>query len=202
MIVPERRKIRGRVLQQGRPLAGVDVYLHQILAPITIWSPSWLLSRLGPSELSTITDDHGRFEFLLPDRPYCVIARAATTGGVGVADVVPPEAGDAWCSIDLTPSRGVIGGQVRSRTGAEVAGVRVGITRGEGWIRTTRTDAAGRFAFEHVPDGNWEGGVLDRDWHPVFLRESPNVEEGTRLRALVAGADPVHVGVWRESAPR
>src|SRR5690606_15414971 len=110
--------------------------------------------------------------------------------------IVPPESGDVWRDIELAPAPGTIEGIVRSRGTASVANVRVGITRGEGFIRITRTDAGGRFRFDNVPNGEWQGGVLESDWDPVFVQIWPKVEEGSRFRVVVSGSTPVAVETW------
>jgi hypothetical protein len=150
--------IEGRVLDAGgEPVAG---YVIALADPTPMGNSSETVETLGEPWRSLRTDAQGRFRHDgLLDRSYRVCAIHEPTGLVVESDPVAAGTRDLVLRLPPDPWREVRG-IVRSRFGAPVPGVNVGVHRvlsSEGLMpqtvtsETVVTDMEGRFEIERAP---------------------------------------------------
>ncbi|RKG85176.1 hypothetical protein D7W82_20195 [Corallococcus sp. CA049B] len=117
--------------------------------------PGVRIAVTGPSERATITDDVGRYSFVLPVGTYTVSANLFGYGMVTVAGVVVSEGGTVTQDFSLAqvPSH-VVAGRVTDPAGTPVPGATVTVLATPLLPVTTGTD--GRYRFDQVPEGTYD----------------------------------------------
>ncbi|QAT83776.1 S8A family peptidase [Corallococcus coralloides] len=117
--------------------------------------PGVRIAVTGPSERATITDDVGRYSFVLPVGTYTVSANLFGYGTVTVAGVVVSEGGTVTQDFSLAqvPSHAVAG-RVTDPAGTPVPGATVTVLATPLLPVTTGTD--GRYRFDQVPEGTYD----------------------------------------------
>ncbi|HEX6885028.1 MAG TPA: sigma-70 family RNA polymerase sigma factor [Planctomycetota bacterium] len=184
-------RLAGRVVADGKPVAGARVTLHRAVVADSYWRDGfYCLYRPEAADQAT-SDADGRFT-LTCKQPGPVWVRA-TSAGWTAADLGPlqPDAAGEL-RIELTGG-GSIEGRVLLPDGADAEGVVVGISRGDGHPRTLRAGPEGRFRFDHLVPGRWQvqrcESELDpstvttmSDSTPVEIEWSCTVEPGRVTR--------------------
>jgi surface antigen len=151
-------RVRGRVVADGKPVAGARVTLHRELAESYFRNG---FACLYPVEVESegTTDAEGRFD--LGCRSHGALFVRASAERWVATDLGPVDpAHEQDLRLELTPG-GTLEGRVLLPNGADGAGLVVGINRGDGLARTQRAGPGGRFRFDHLMPGRWQ--VLQRD---------------------------------------
>lgn len=156
----------GRVLCSGRGIAGAHVTLHEAAAEGEAFLVNALPCRSLPAtRASAICDDEGRFQLSVRETGrYYLRAEAA---GLPPGDLGPlelgPDAPDSNWTIELASEGGAIAGRILSADPSAVANRIVGVSRGDGFGVSARTDANGTFLFEGLSPGPWLVRELQED---------------------------------------
>ncbi|MEM7308996.1 MAG: sigma-70 family RNA polymerase sigma factor [Planctomycetota bacterium] len=158
--------VHGRVLANGRPVAGARIALHA--AAIQRTTHNGFPVRVQPRPGATgATDEGGAFALTLRDA--CDLYVRAEADGLAPAEIGPlaydPAAGLAGLELELTAG-GVLEGRVLVPSGEQAAGRVVAVSRGDGYARTVRTDADGAYRFEHLAPGPWFARLTDEELSP------------------------------------
>ncbi len=176
----------GVVLAGGSPLANAELCLTRSCAdrgpdvvPVTRGFPlrvSGLARRLPP------TDEAGRFQAPIPaDWGSPIIL--AWAEGWALTEYPMPAAARAPASepseIELTRG-GTLEGRLHPSGGRRIAGTVVAISRGDGLPKSQRTDAQGRYRFEHLTPGMWRVEVRDTEPSAEVLSLSQLGQEAFR----------------------
>ena len=148
--------VSGRVLAQGRPLAGARV---RLMAPLRERAAVFEGFRqfVNPhSGGETRSDDQGRFSAIPPQsRVYLRVAAEGYAARLLGPYDVDMAAGLSGLEVELDAG-GSIAGVVRSPAGVEREGVLVGASFGDGFVRTVRSDDHGRYRFDALSPGPWQ----------------------------------------------
>lgn len=160
-VLPSPPAVRGRVLAQGRPVPGARVIPT---APAGIRVLGSLCLRAGfPStndnaapSLPVDCDADGRFEIVLAEgSTYRLHAQAPGFGdGETTAFVCDASQREREIEVELTVA-GRIAGRVVISAGESRRDRPISASFGDGFIKTARTDAQGRFAFDDCRPGEW-----------------------------------------------
>ncbi|MBL8860405.1 MAG: sigma-70 family RNA polymerase sigma factor [Planctomycetes bacterium] len=160
--------LRGRVLADGKPVAGAEVALHRIVGPDERVEIEGFPTRLhgSPLEKST-TDEAGRFLITAQESgTFALLCEAQGYARVEISPLpVDPRAEREEIAVNLTRG-GAIEGRVLVPEGRDAAGIIVGITRFDGRPRTVRVAADGRFRFENLSPGGWRVTRSNREIRP------------------------------------
>jgi peroxiredoxin len=149
----EGASLKGRLLKDGKPVAGVEVGMCGADRRAEIYV----------GDFSVGTDQDGRFLFvnLPPDRDYFVYGRMASLGEQGTVPAIRKRIGEDGSLFDVGDLRVVrafkLAGQLRLTDGKPVpAKTRVLLSRDEAWDSVqTEADAQGRFSFPGVPSDSF-----------------------------------------------
>jgi hypothetical protein len=169
--------LRGRVIFQGRPVAGAAVWLERVVSSDKLHTRNGFPCRfefdIGLPE--STTDSEGRFEMTWRDTvTYSLLVRATDLAEYETAPTeFSPETAHSNFEIELS-NGGELRGRVIPASGDSAEGVLVGISRGDGIYRVIHTAADGRYAFDHLARGAWSirrceedyavsGGIEERD---------------------------------------
>lgn len=150
--------VTGRVLdERGAPMPGARVSLHAAVGANEALVINGFPARSQRHPEARVTsDDEGRFR-LTPQEAGSFYLRAEVDGKApresGPFELTP-DLGASGLEVVLVPG-GAIEGRVLVPANDSAAGRIVGISRGDGHGVTARTDAAGRFRFEHLTPGPW-----------------------------------------------
>ncbi|MCP3919572.1 MAG: sigma-70 family RNA polymerase sigma factor [bacterium] len=197
--------IRGRVLANGKPVAGAEIHLHDMPAPGSKYTGEDLPCLVLPSAADTTQSD-GSGNFVAYRRPQewteqlrtdAVRVRASADGLAPTWLEARPlaELTESELTIELTTG-GSIAGRVLTGAGEDSAGAIVGITNGDAHPRSMRVGEDGSFRFEHLTPGDWfvtrleaeisTGGIRhissSRGNEPVTFPVSCSVLEGEETR--------------------
>lgn len=156
--------LRGRVLHEGRGVAGAKVELVHDLGGRSREVERGFPSRYVSSDESVETDAQGRFAVSAKDvRPDSTYALLVEAEGFAQAD-------QPLSAVDTSPESeevrvelvrgGTLEGRVLVHPRRSPEGIVIGLSRGDGKPRFLRTDAAGGFHAEHLTPGAWR--VEDR----------------------------------------
>ncbi|MEM9380825.1 MAG: sigma-70 family RNA polymerase sigma factor [Planctomycetota bacterium] len=146
--------LTGRVTSGGEPLAGARVEVREVArGPVRV---AGLPSLVEPHPIATATTgEDGVFEVTL--RASATVVVRATAQGLAPAELgaarYDVRAGRADADLALTPG-GSIEGVVQDGDGLRQVRV-VLASRGDGEIRTVRTDADGAYRIDHLTPGPW-----------------------------------------------
>lgn len=160
--------LRGRVLRDDVPVAGVEVTLHSGVPADRIRRRNGFRVRMRrDAEDTTRTDDEGSF-LLTPREPGEYFVRAQTSGRA------PAEYGPFTVGSDLAGPEielhlveaGAIEGRVVLASGADGEGAVIGLTRGDGWARTQRAGPDGAFRFADLMPGPWQLELREEELNP------------------------------------
>jgi hypothetical protein len=146
--------LRGRVIADGKPVAGARVTLHRALVDRGLWFNDFVCVYEFQVDQEGTTDAEGRFELTCTHEGTQWLR--ATSPGWAAAEAGPLEphsAGDL--TLELTEG-GAIEGRVLLPDGADAEGVIVGINHGDGRGQTQRAGPEGRFFFSTLTPGNWQ----------------------------------------------
>jgi hypothetical protein len=159
---PERNPIAGATVElvpavpEGRPLPLSDA---RGFAPFAVFA-----SRQARAQVAA-SDALGAFSFVVEERRRWYLRAAAP--GFASAWLGPFEVGTGGERHDevLLERGGSLVGRVVRRDGRSPEGVVVGVSRGDGYVRTERVGPDGEFLFEQLGAGGWqlrrvEGEVL------------------------------------------
>jgi RNA polymerase sigma factor (sigma-70 family) len=174
-------RLRGRVLAEGRPVAGARVSLHRAVVDGSHWRNGFACLYRHENTTEATSDAEGRFT-LTCDGPETVWLRAESpgwvTGELGPLDPLVERA----LEVELTVG-GSIEGRVLLPDGADAAGVVVGLNHGDGHARTQRAGPEGRFRFDHLAPGRWQIVRTDDELDPssttVMTTDDPHEIEWT-----------------------
>jgi len=175
--------IEGRVLSDGNPVVGTDVFLEHAVSQGRLHAcngfPSRFDDKFDPA--STKTDAEGHFSITIRDAgSFALLAVAAGFAEAETAVVaINPDVARPEFRIELTRG-GRLEGSVIVAAGRSPEGTLVGISRGDGLCRVMRTSADGRYAFDHLAAGTWSIRRCERDF----------VAGGELTHRDVAGFDP------------
>ncbi|MEM7308995.1 MAG: sigma-70 family RNA polymerase sigma factor [Planctomycetota bacterium] len=167
--------VRGRVLVDGRPVAGARVVIRAAATHRTREN-GFPVRVDGFSRADGSTDEDGGFALTL--RYACDLYVRAEAEGLAPAEIGPipydPSAGLAGLELVLTPG-GTLEGRVIPPAGGSAVGLIVGISRGDGYARTLRTDADGAYRFEHLMPGPWLVRLVEEE---ITSLRSPSESDG------------------------
>ena len=150
--------VRGRVVDgEGEPVPGAAVSLHAVLAEGETLTVNGFRSRSQKGAgARALAGEDGHFQLTLrrPGR-FHLRAEAAglAPGELGPLELLP-EVGASDLFLVLGPG-GAIEGRVHPRPGESASGVIVGLSRGDGFGFTTRSDEVGRYRAEGLTPGRW-----------------------------------------------
>ncbi|MCY3001626.1 MAG: hypothetical protein NTV21_07470 [Planctomycetota bacterium] len=152
------RLLRGRVLAGGKPAAGARLRGFKDVGD-TVFEVNGFRS-LHDAEIGceTTTTDDGSFELRCDSVAKLWIR--AELAGFAAAEIGPVSPQDPSALEFELVRGGVIEGVVILPEGADAEGTIVGVSRGDGFVRTLRTGPDGRFRFEGLTPGPWQ--VLPR----------------------------------------
>ena len=152
--------VRGRVVDNGEPLAGVAVRLLVMAPKGARYMVNGFPSRLGWGIADEgTTDENG--EFLLSaaaDGTYIVHAEPSAGTGLAAVESEPFRVfvAEAFEGLVLDPEPGgTLVVTVRRAAGEDLAGIIVGITDAGRDSRTVRTDESGTVRFTGLRPGKW-----------------------------------------------
>lgn len=149
--------VRGRVSADGHAIEGASLELHPFPPPGTQVISDGFPTRLDPRVVDTVRSDaEGRFELTVREPgSYALVSEAE---GLATTELSPieivPETGVDGLEVAMAHG-GAIEGRVLVPSGRDPAGTIVGISRGDGYPQTARTNADGTFRFERLAPGRW-----------------------------------------------
>ncbi|MFT5050959.1 MAG: hypothetical protein ACI8QZ_002366 [Chlamydiales bacterium] len=153
--------VRGQVFDgAGKPVVGANVGLHPAVAGDSRLTVNGFPARSQKHSSSRgVTDDEGRFTLTLQESgSFYLRAQAGAGAGSAVGEVGPIDldgsVGANGLRVDLLET-GAIDGKLLLAPGRDVAGLVIGISRGDGFAVTGRTDARGNFRFAGLTPGDW-----------------------------------------------
>ncbi|MHC4924066.1 MAG: carboxypeptidase-like regulatory domain-containing protein, partial [Planctomycetota bacterium] len=141
----------------GKPVAGAKVQLQSAVPQGTRVVHNNFVTQWMPDHASAYSRTDGTFRFdLRTDGRYALRVTAEgfapwVSGGLDLT----ARLGSGGHEVRLTQG-GSIEGVVKGAPGQSVAGVIVGINRGDGYCITRRVGADGKFRFDQLTPGNWE----------------------------------------------
>jgi RNA polymerase sigma-70 factor (ECF subfamily) len=149
--------LRGHLLRDGKPLAGVRVELYALAPEMRIERGPFALRYDPDVRDRASTDAEGAF-FLTPRERGEYVVRAQH-GDFAPCESEPleidPARGLEGVELELGAS-GAIEGRVRVPPGPDAAGTIVGASNGDGRILTQRVGSDGEFRFERLAPGGWQ----------------------------------------------
>jgi len=158
--------VRGRVVADGHPLAGARVGLHRATPGMYVQAQGFEANSNPWAEDRTTADENGRFVLKLREADTYIVR--AEADGHAPSDSGPlalhPATGQ---ELELVlGSGGALEGRVRLRDGRDPEGIIVALNRADGFPRTLRADAEGRFRFEELTPGAWQLSSAKREFNP------------------------------------
>lgn len=174
--------LRGVVLRDGLPVAGVRVALRQQVSETGTHIRNGFRMRMhGNAADSTRTDAEGTF-LLTPRTRGSYFVRAEPDQGP------PAEYGPFTVASDLSgpvielhlTEGGAIEGRVMLAGGVDAEGAIVGLTRGDGGERTLRAGPGGHYRFDNLMPGPWRVELRDEELRPGHTVTSTNDSGGKR----------------------
>jgi RNA polymerase sigma-70 factor (ECF subfamily) len=170
------------VTADGRPVAKARIELRPFLDAGSRLSCNGFPTRLGQpvNTWDDVTDDEGRWRPRWIDPEHSTSTRfvvVASAPGLATGESAPFELGaDSPADpITIVLSRGgELEGRVISAPNRPVAGILVGVSRGDGLNRVVRTDSTGAFQFDALAAGRWYMRRCERDfmgsieWHEAL----------------------------------
>lgn len=146
--------VGGRVVADGKPIAGVRVTLHRANGgTLQINGFTCVMDREPSAEVETDAD--GRF-MLGCETTGEIYVRAQAHGWAG-ADAGPLAVPRTETTVDLELTHGgAIEGRVILPDGKNAEGAIVGANRGDGSARTVRAGPGGIYRFESLTPGKWQ----------------------------------------------
>ncbi len=158
--------LTGVVTLAGEPVAGAAVRVHRMATGRTD-ADGFPVRVSPPREAQGTTGADGSFVLTLREAGAYVVRVEAD--GAAPAEVGPfefePTVGVAPLDVRLGEG-GVLAGRVLPPPGRSAAGTIVGISRGDGYARTVRVGADGRFRFERLIPGRYHVVRHDRELRP------------------------------------
>ncbi|NUP94709.1 MAG: hypothetical protein HUU28_00955 [Planctomycetaceae bacterium] len=150
--------LRGRVLADGKPASGAKVRGFKDVGDSLLEVNGFRCLHHAWGDAETTTKDDGTFE--LPYNDDTLLWIRAELSGFAAAELGPiAPASSPALAFELVRG-GLIEGIVILPDGKDAEGTIVGISRCDGFPRTQRAGAGGRFRFEGLTPGNWQ--VLHR----------------------------------------
>ncbi len=164
--------IRGRVLADGKPAAGVRVCVHTGVKPDIAYAVNQFPCRSTNDEyVCSLTDAAGCFA--IPLEESGVYYLRSVIDGFAPGEVGPLEfdylAGMSGLTINLTGG-GSIEGKVKLAPGEDPEGIIVAASRGDGFPVYTVTDRSGNYSFPNLTPGRWQVEKSDKDWRDGMSR--------------------------------
>lgn len=147
--------LRGRILRDGLPLAGVQVEV------VELRPSSWIGGAKEPTgpvpvpntERRTLTDGAGRFLLRgLAPRDQRLTARPASGAPLVLGPLRPPSESTLELGDLALPRGATLTGELRLPTGVEPAGLPIRLGTGRDSLLTL-ADSSGQFRFEHLSPG-------------------------------------------------
>ncbi|MFG0316749.1 MAG: sigma-70 family RNA polymerase sigma factor, partial [Planctomycetota bacterium JB042] len=158
--------LTGVVTLDGDPVEGASVRVHR-MATVRTQADGFPVRVSPPREAQGATDADGSFVLTLREAGAYVVRVEAD--GAAPAEIGPfeyePTIGVAPLDVRLGEG-GVLAGRVLPPPGRSAAGTIVGISRGDGYARTARVGADGRFRFERLIPGRYHVVRHDRELRP------------------------------------
>jgi hypothetical protein len=147
--------LRGRVLANGKPVAGASIEAKPVAAAGSQLSFNGFRCLMEPSsQTRTTSAADGSFALSLESK-QAVYLRATSAGfAAALGGPIGPEGREQEIVLELTLG-GAIEGRVRAKDGSTLAGSIVGVTNGDGHPRTMRSGHDGLFRFEGLTPGDW-----------------------------------------------
>ncbi|MCR9243518.1 MAG: sigma-70 family RNA polymerase sigma factor [bacterium] len=157
--------ITGRVLANGRPVAGAVIRAHFVdpRQPMHRFAHK-VYTRLGRSSGQTTTDATGSFTLdVHRDGQYVLHADADGHGRGSTTELTLAAKGQAAPVTIALTMPGTITGRVLAGAGESVEGRIVAATRGDGHVQAEVTDDEGRFRFTRLAPGGWQVRICQTD---------------------------------------
>lgn len=160
--------LRGQVLRDGEPVAGIKVFLHPRVEGDEFRVRNGFRLRMqGYPADETRTDDEGQF-LMTPRSSGGYFVRARPSSGA------PSEFGPFEVARDLSGPDvelhlgvgGSIEGRVELAGGRSPEGAIVGLTRGDGRARTRRVGPDGSYRFDDLMAGPWRLELREEELTP------------------------------------
>lgn len=170
--------LRGRVLAEGKPVAGAKVRGFKDVGDSVLEVNGFRCLHHSWGDSETTTADDGTFELPLNDDTLLWIR--AEFSGFAAAELGPvAPASSPALAFELVRG-GAIEGVVILPEGADAEGTIVGISRCDGFARTQRAGAGGRFRFEGLTPGSWQ-----------VLRRTQEVDPQSTSSTMSSGSKPI-----------
>ena len=170
--------LRGRVLADGKPAAGAKVRGFKDAGDSTLMVNGFRCMHHAWGDCTTTTKDDGTFELPYNDEGLMWV-RAELTGFAAAETGPVAPASSPALAFELVRG-GAIEGVVILPAGADAEGTIVGISRGDGFPRTQRAGAGGRFRFEGLTPGNWQ-----------VLHRTDEIDPQSNSSTMSTGATPI-----------
>jgi RNA polymerase sigma factor (sigma-70 family) len=187
VVLPPLSLLRGRVLCDGRPVAGAEVRMVRPTLRDGLYACNGFPCHfdLDCEAMHAKTAEDGSFS--ITQRERGTYALWVCTEGFAEAETAPFEhVPDATLpAFEITIGRGgLLEGRVIAAPGRSVEGTLVGISRGDGLCRVMRVGRDGSYRFEHLASGNWTIRRCERDFQ----------SDGEWTYQQVSGFDPSLAG--------
>ncbi|WP_419192094.1 sigma-70 family RNA polymerase sigma factor [Engelhardtia mirabilis] len=158
LVLTPAARISGRVLAEGRPVAGATVLLAPLVSERRLLMSNGFRTRYRTSDSKhSITDVDGNFDLPLQregEQVFVVTAAGFAQTEVGPYDFAHGRDVD---DLVLEPQRsGRIEGRVLLPAGADGEGLILGLNSGDGSPRTLRAGPGGRYEIEDLAPGWWQ----------------------------------------------
>jgi hypothetical protein len=192
--------LRGRVLQDGKPLADVRVGVSGSDRNSEVWA--------GHFETNTDADGHFEFPHLPPDKDwefFGVMNSFKPYGALSPRRVVSGNDGSHTDLGELVVVSGKhLAGQVRTSDGEPLPeGIKATVSYDNAWdSQTTDVDAEGRFRFEGLAAALLDVSVRARNWRLTGANRSLDLMNPFRLLGVLEGDKDDLVVMIDKGAPQ
>jgi hypothetical protein len=161
--------VAGRVIDaHGTPVAGARVGLHAAVGDRSALEVNGFPCRSHQAaSAESSTDADGRFLISLQAAGRYYLR--ATSDGCAPGELGPLDLAPHLATTGLEVALGAGGaieGELITPGGADLGGRIIGISRADGFARTGRTDAQGRFRFERLTPGPWQVVACNAELSP------------------------------------
>ncbi|NUP94708.1 MAG: hypothetical protein HUU28_00950 [Planctomycetaceae bacterium] len=173
------RHLRGRVFAEGRAAAGAKVSSYKSVGESVLRVNGFRSLHTPIEAAKAIAKEDGTFE--LPYEGEDSLWIRAELAGFAAAELEPIDpASSGALTLELVRG-GVIEGVVILPNGVDAEGTIVGISRCDGFPRTQRAGAGGRFHFENLTPGPWQVMRRETEFDRMSLSTSTSNGPGAPI---------------------